>query len=252
MYRRFVTLVLAHRGASRMEPENTLAAFGRALELGADGVELDVHRTADAGLVVHHDPVAPGIGRLAELTTAAVRAAAPAVPVLAEALDVCAGRTVNVEIKVPGRAGDRGSGPATAEAVVELLQARGVRDTVIVSSFDVAAVDRVVELDAGIPTALLTARTTDLAGTLSLAHDRGHRALNPRAHALAGHRAARLAERAAGLGMAVFAWTVNDARQIRRLAAAGLTGVITDVPDRARRALTAGAQGTSSVNTSGS
>lgn len=252
-YRRFVTLVLAHRGASRVEPENTLAAFRRALSLGADGVELDVHRTADGGLVVHHEPAVAGLGRLAELPTAAVRAAEPTIPVLAEALDVCAGWTVNVEIKSPGRAGEPGAGPETAPAVVELLAARGGRDRVLVSSFDLAAVDRVRELDDRIPTALLTARTTDLAGLLSLAHDRGHRALNPRAHALAGRRAGRLVERAAGLGMALYAWTVNDARQIRRLAAAGITGIITDVPDRARRVLTGdGAQGTSSVNTSGS
>ena len=96
-------VVLAHRGANRLEPENTLAAFRRALELGADGVELDVHRTADGGLVVHHDAVAPGVGLLAELTADAVRAAAPQIPTLAEALDVCAGRTVERGGEEPSR-----------------------------------------------------------------------------------------------------------------------------------------------------
>jgi glycerophosphoryl diester phosphodiesterase len=248
-----VTLVLAHRGANRVAPENTLAAFRRALELGADGVELDVHATADAGLVVHHDPVAPGVGRLAERTTAEIRAADPRIPVLGEALDVCRGRTVNVEIKAFGRDTGPGTGAVTADLVVALLRERGGGDVVFVSSFDLTAVDRVRELDEAIPTALLTARTTDLAGTLALAHDRGHRALNPRAHALAGRRAARLAERAGELGMALYAWTVNDARQVRRLAEAGVAGIITDVPDRARRALAGGAgHGTSNVNTSGS
>ena len=55
-----VTLVLAHRGANRLAPENTLPAFARAVELGADGVELDVHRTADGALVVRHDADTPG------------------------------------------------------------------------------------------------------------------------------------------------------------------------------------------------
>jgi glycerophosphoryl diester phosphodiesterase len=74
-----VTSVFAHRGASRAEAENTVAAFRRAKELGADGVELDVHR----GMLVHHDaePVPPDA------------------PTLAEALDACAGMVVNVEIK---------------------------------------------------------------------------------------------------------------------------------------------------------
>jgi len=92
-------------------------------------------------------------------------------------------------------------------------------------------------LEPAIPTALLTARITDLHGTLELAHDHGHGALNPRAHLLAGRRADRLVGRASELGMGLYVWTVNDARQLRRLAAAGVTGLITDVPDRARRVL---------------
>jgi glycerophosphoryl diester phosphodiesterase len=230
-------LVLAHRGASRAEPENTLAAFRRALELGADGVELDVRRTADRRLVVHHDAVVPGPGLLAESTAAPVRASAPQVPTLAEALDVCTGRIVDVEVKnLPGDA-DFDPTDLAADLLVELLAARGHRDLVIVSSFNLATVDRVLALDGRIRTALLTARTTGLRDRLELAHDHGHVALNPRAHALAGRRAARLAGRAGELGMALYAWTVNDPRQVRRLAAAGVDGLITDVPDRARRAL---------------
>jgi glycerophosphoryl diester phosphodiesterase len=67
-----VTLVLAHRGANRFAPDNTLAAFERAVELGADGVELDIHRTADGALVVRHDAATP-FGLLAEMTAAEVR-----------------------------------------------------------------------------------------------------------------------------------------------------------------------------------
>ena len=64
-------LVLAHRGANRHAPENTVAAMARAVELGADGVELDVHRTADGHLVVRHDPDTPA-GPIGELTRDAV------------------------------------------------------------------------------------------------------------------------------------------------------------------------------------
>ena len=93
-----MTLVLAHRGARRQAPENTIPAFARAMELGADGVELDVHRTRDDALVVRHDADGPP-GVWAELTLDAIRTAVPEVPVLAEVLDVCAGTLVNIEIE---------------------------------------------------------------------------------------------------------------------------------------------------------
>ena len=134
-------LVLAHRGANRLAPENTVPAMREAVDRGADGVELDVHRTADDVLVVRHDADTP-IGLLGELTAADLARVLPEVPTLAEVLDVCRGRLVNVEIKDPD--------PRAAEAVVALLAARrsGSRDDVLVSSFDLATVDRVHELGA--------------------------------------------------------------------------------------------------------
>jgi len=232
-----VPLVLAHRGANRVAPENTLAAFEQALAMGADGVELDVHRTADGTLVVHHDAAAPGLGLLAGLTVADIRVARPDLPTLDEALDTCAGRMVNVEIKNSPGDPDHDRAERAADLVVERLQARNGRDHVVVSSFSLATVDRVHALDATVPTALLTARTTELVALLKLAHEHGHRALNPRVHALVGRRAARLAERARDLGLDLYVWTVNEERQMRRLADAGVRGLITDAPDVARRVL---------------
>src|SRR5215210_4218177 len=107
--------VFAHRGASRAESENTVAAFLRAREMGADGVELDVHR---AGLLVHHDaePVPPDA------------------PTLAASLDACAGMVVNIEIK--NLQGDPDYDPTNeaADMVVALLHERAGRDEVLVSS----------------------------------------------------------------------------------------------------------------------
>ena len=108
-------LVLAHRGANRLEPENTVPAMQEAIDRGADGVELDVHRTADGVLVVRHDAGTP-VGLLGELTTADLGRRLPEVPTLAVVLDVCRGRLVNVEIKDPD--------PRAAEAVVDLVAAR--------------------------------------------------------------------------------------------------------------------------------
>ena len=92
--------MLAHRGASRLARENTVEAFRRAREVGADGVELDVRRSADGIPLVHHDASASdGIGLLVARPYAEIRAAAPWLPTLDEALVACEGMLVNVEIK---------------------------------------------------------------------------------------------------------------------------------------------------------
>ena len=148
--------VLAHRGANRVAPENTLEAFVAAGALGADGVELDVHRTADRALVVHHDADARGLGVLAERPEAEIRAARPEIPTLEEALDACTGMLVNTEVKnMPGDA-DYDPEDGVAAAVVELLVLRDRRDDVLVSSFNLESADRVRALDRSIPTGFLT------------------------------------------------------------------------------------------------
>jgi glycerophosphoryl diester phosphodiesterase len=112
--------VSGHRGASAELPENTLAAFRRALELGADGVELDVALTADGVAVVLHDSTVDrttdGTGAVADLTLDLVRAldagGGERVPTLDEVLALAAGRAeVNIEIKAADAA------PAVAAVV---------------------------------------------------------------------------------------------------------------------------------------
>src|SRR5215212_2876995 len=88
--------VIAHRGASRAEPENTIRAFRRAARMGSDAVELDVRRTLDGALVVHHNPGLPDCRVIAATDAADLPAS---VATLEAALDACAGMWVNVEIK---------------------------------------------------------------------------------------------------------------------------------------------------------
>src|SRR5262245_27082175 len=88
--------VIAHRGASRAAPENTLEAFRLARSLGADAVELDVRRTRDGALAVHHDARLPDGQSVVDLSAAELPRS---VPLLDAALDACAGMWVNVEIK---------------------------------------------------------------------------------------------------------------------------------------------------------
>jgi len=234
-----VPRVLAHRGAARLAPENTVEAFVAASALGADGVELDVHRTADGALVVHHDADARGVGVLAERSAAEIRAARPEIPTLEEALEACAGMLVNIEVKnLPGDA-DYDPGEGLAGAVVELLARRGRRDDVLVSSFNLASADRVRALDGSIPTGFLTLVGMDPVDGVDIAHAHGHGAVNPDVRALAGEAAAAAVARAHDLGMAVYVWTVNGEDEMRRLAAVGVDAIITDVPDVARRVFTA-------------
>jgi glycerophosphoryl diester phosphodiesterase len=224
-----VTIVLAHRGARRLAPENTLAAFGRALALGAHGVELDVRRTADDALVVRHDatgPVGPWVGA----TLDAIRAAVPDVPALTEVLDACRGRLVNIEIKSSPLDPDWDPSRRVADLVVACLEDRDGGDHVLVSSFDVAAVDRVRARAPHVATALLTA-VGDPLDALAAAESHGHRALHPSLAQVAGDRAGALVQHAHERGLRVNVWTVNDDSDISRLAVAGVDGICTDVPD---------------------
>jgi glycerophosphoryl diester phosphodiesterase len=230
-----VPVVLGHRGAPRAARENTLEAFRLALALGADGVELDVRRSADGVLVVHHDPVAEEVGVLAAHTAEAIRTLRPDVPTLDEALSACPG-VVNVEVKNFPTEPDYDPDEAVAAAVAELVGRRGLRERVIVSSFTVAALDRVRAVDDSIRTGWLTLGGFAVPDAVALAASRGYAAVHPERRALAeGAHAAVASAHAAGLQVNV--WTVDDPDELRALAAAGVDGVITNVPDVARRAL---------------
>jgi glycerophosphoryl diester phosphodiesterase len=228
--------VWAHRGARRQARENTVDAFRRALALGADGVELDVRRSDDDQLVVHHDAAARRLGVLAGQPFAAIRAAHPEIPTLDEALDACAGVLVNVEVKnFPGEA-DYDADDRVAALVAEALDRRG-GDTVLVSSFNLVTLDRFHRLAPAVPTGFLTLRGFEPDAAVRLAHDRGHAAVHPDVRGLRGGRAAAFVDAAHHEALRVHVWTVNDPERIRRLAGAGVDAVITDVPDVARAAL---------------
>jgi len=114
--------VIAHRGACRRAPENTVAAFELARELGSDWVELDVRRTADGALAVHHD-AALADGRL--IVDLAASDLPPDVPGLGAALDACRGMGVNIEIKNAPVDADFDPDRTLAGDVVALLADRG-------------------------------------------------------------------------------------------------------------------------------
>jgi glycerophosphoryl diester phosphodiesterase len=222
-------LVLAHRGANRLAPENTVAAMARALELGADGVELDVHRTADHQLVVRHDAGGPA-GVLCDLSLAQIRSAFPEVPTLAKVLDGCRGSLVNIEVKnLPGDP-DWDPDERAVELLAGLLEARGGADDVIVSSFHLPTVDRMRALAPQVPTGLLTFGVDPLEA-LDTVDSHGHQAVHPDVWSLGGPVLGALTQRARERGLRINVWTVNDSEELRRLEAAGVDAVITDDSD---------------------
>lgn len=224
------TLVIAHRGASRAAPENTVAAFRLAHRMGADMVELDVRRTADGVLAVHHDALlADGLPLVAHPW-----AEVPAdVPTLTEALGACEGMRVNVEIKnLPGDP-DFDDADMVAQALPPILADLGWTGRALVSSFNLRTVDVVRRVDRRVATAWLVVGIPAVAETVERTVAHGHAALHPHdslvdpALVAACHDA----------GLAVNVWTVDDPDRMAELAGWGVDGICTNVPDLARAVL---------------
>jgi glycerophosphoryl diester phosphodiesterase len=219
-----VVLVIAHRGAPRLARENTVEAFAAAIAAGAGGVELDVRRTADGALVVHHDAVLDD-GR--PIVGCPLDDLPHHVPTLACALDACRGSIVDVEIKnLPGEP-DFDPMDHIADAVVELLRARPESPaTWLISSFRRETIDRCHAVGSAIPTGWLTiGAVTDDA--VAWARDAGHSAIHPWDPIVDRD----VVERCHTAGLHVNTWTCNDVGRARELAAWGVDGICTDIPD---------------------
>jgi glycerophosphoryl diester phosphodiesterase len=225
-------MIVAHRGASKAERENTIAAFHKAKELGAEMVELDVRRTADNKLVVHHDPhVVTESGTTWAICKLAKVDLPSHIPLLNDALDACEGMAVNVEIKNDPDEDDFDPSRQIADQVVTALQQRGDADRMLVSSFDRETIDRVHELDPSLRTGFLyVIPLPDVATVIASVANGGHVALHP--HRLAVSK--EFVEAAHARSLAVNVWTVDNPDEMQKLAAMGVDAVITNVPDVAK------------------
>lgn len=130
--------VIAHRGASRAERENTLAAFRRAALMGANAVELDVRRTSDGAMAVHHDAVLPDGRVICEMTASELP---EHVPLLPAALDACEGMWVNIEIKNHPLDADFDPSDSLAATIATHLAERGEDHRWLISAFNRPTVD---------------------------------------------------------------------------------------------------------------
>ncbi len=235
--------VLGHRGASHAAPQNTLAAFRKAVDAGADGIELDVHLSRDGvPVVIHNDSVdatTDGHGLVREMTLVQLKAldagahfdaafAGERIPTLEEVLAEVGPRLLtNIELKA-------GQTSALVSAVVELVRRMGMATRVWFSSFKPYALYRARALAPEIPCGLLYGPLN--LGTFLLRPFTPHEALHPYKDMLT----ARAIRRAHDRGLRVFTWTLDDPDMVRKLAAWGIDGIITNEPAEILEALTAG------------
>jgi glycerophosphoryl diester phosphodiesterase len=223
-------LKIGHRGAKGYEPENTLISFEKAIEMDADGIELDVHLSLDGHLIVIHDETIDrttnGKGVVNQLTLQELKSFTIneeyTIPTLQEVLDLVNQRCfVNIELK----------NQDTAEKVVQLIEhyisdKNWKNDHFLVSSFDWNALQQVRFLNDSIRIGVLTETDLDLA--ISFARFMKAEALHPDFQLLTNEYTSKIHEK----GILVFPWTVNKIDAVKRMKSFKVDGIITDFLDR--------------------
>ena len=226
-------VILAHRGASRLAPPNTLSSFKKAVEFGADGVELDVRLTKDNKLVVIHDPVvdhvSDGKGLVSNYTLGEIKELdfgyrfseefkGEKIPTLEEALDIlkCLD-LINIEIK-----NDPFPYRDIEKITLETIYNMGIKDKVIISSFDHELLVRIRGLDKDIKTGVLYSFRSVYPNLLAIDARAGN--LHP-FWAVIDEDTVREAHR---IGLNIFPWTVDDKDIMERLMKWEVDGIITN------------------------
>ncbi len=244
-------MVMAHQGGKGLWPENTLYAFERAVEMGVDVLEMDIHSTADGVLVVMHDDTVDdttdAVGKIHDFTleelknldagylwtedenTYPFRGQGISVPALEEVFTAFPGALMNVEIKQKE--------PSIASALCEMIQSYGREELTLVASFDAATIKSFREECPDVATSVSESegRLFYVLSRLFLTE-----AYSPPAESLQVPEYSGglhvLTERsmnsAASRNMDVHVWTVNDEEDMRRMIDLGVDGIITDYPDK--------------------
>jgi glycerophosphoryl diester phosphodiesterase len=235
-------LVVAHRGASAREAENTLEAFEAAITAGAGAIELDVRLTADGVPVVLHDadldrttdatgPVAArSLAELRSVRIATRDGRTTPVPTFREVLDALSGRVpIDVELKnVPGEPDFE---PGAARLVDATLRALADADgDVLVSSFDPVALDAVRRREPDLPTGLLLTPDVDALAGVAFARDRGHPWVLPSVAAVR-RAGAELVAAARAASLRVGTWIADEPSEVVALFRSGVDAVATNDPE---------------------
>jgi len=234
---------ISHRGGRHWAPENTLVAFKMSLDIGVDGLELDVQRCASGELVVIHDELVNrttnGVGLVETITydelkrldagsfwhdeyedAGAINFKGERIPLLKDVLDLVGGRAVvNIELKnCPIEY------PGIEDDLLDLLSDYPHRDKLIISSFDHKLMHSLKEKNSGLKIALLAdalfVNVSDLAKQIGAEYW----------HPCFGSLRREAVEEAHASGLIVNAWTINTAREWQMAIDWELDGVITDAP----------------------
>ncbi len=241
-------LVLAHRGANKVAPQNTLPAFEKAIQFNADGIETDVHLCKDGEIVICHnytvDATSNGKGSIDEMTFAELRQLdfgsyfsndfkGVTLPTLAELLSLVKNMNlINIEIKAPQKDSD------LVKRVVEEVYKFGIEKNSIISCFDPECIRQVKEIDKNLKTGLLY--ENDELGNEIMTFGVAKYCQQLKADAAHPHRDLITHKEIIelhNLGIAVNPWTVNLKEDIIRLAKWGCDALITDIPDFCRQVL---------------
>jgi glycerophosphoryl diester phosphodiesterase len=222
--------IIAHRGASKAEKENTLSAFRRAGDMASDAVELDVRRTKDGAMAVHHDDHLADGRTIVGLNADELP---DHVPMLNEALDACDGMWVNIEIKNWPEDADFDETDRLAASVARLLEERNEDARWVISAFHRPTVEAMRTLAPTVRTAWLTlgVRDEDIDKVARDLANSGHIAIHPWDRFLTR----KCVDVCHSQGLQVNVWTVDDPDRMRELIEWGVDGIVTNVPDVALR-----------------
>ncbi len=223
-------LVIAHRGASGLAPENTMAAHRVAFRTGAHMIETDVQETEDGKLVCIHDfdvdRTTNGSGAIAELSYREIRefdaGDGENIPSLEEVLDYTRGKLkLNIELKVTD----------IEKKVLDLVKERKMIPDVTISSFLHGTLVSTRDLDTEVSTAVLVTKLRD--DMISYVNELEANALNPDYKTISPV----LVNDAHSNNVLIFPWTVNSASRMEVLYSMSVDGIITDFPDVAIKVL---------------
>lgn len=237
-----MTQIFGHRGASCAAPENTLAAFEKAAEDGADGVELDVHLSSDGQLVVIHDDTVDrttnGTGTVHNMTFEQIRSldasmgkqkfSGALIPTLEEVYHLLKPTRLMINVELKENAWDGGF--TVIPKVLELEQKYGMTGRVFYSSFNHYVLREIKNRSVETPVGLLYAAA--LVDVWHYAAFVPADAIHPLYLTL---RDPNLVPRCHAAGITVRPWTVNEEADLCAMFAAGVDAVITNDPELALR-----------------
>ena len=223
-------LKFGHRGAKAYSPENTIASVKKALDIGVDGIEIDVHRCASGEIIVFHDftldRMTNGTGEVNLYTWGQLQSLQilgnHQIPKLEEVLDVIdKSCVVNIELK------GKNTAEATYNIIDHYIKSKDWKPShFLVSSFQSSELKRMSQLMPHVELAILTKASVEEA--IELAKVVNSRTLHPNYALLSRSNVYDAQQR----GFTINTWTVNDQETIERMKSYGVNGIISDYPDR--------------------